>query len=772
MCVSLSNSEHYQSPSEKTAPTPKKSKRLNTQSSTELSSLSPITPEPEPKTELQAWQLPFNLQHCSRTLLAVVEPDSFRLHYGNRSFCQLLEIDSAYLCSEDHQLNIFNQFQPITEINLEQLYRYHLLQQILSKYYHINLESLQIIEQSVLVSHHFSSKKKNCFIRFWLNSQSCEINRIDPHLDEFAQIREQLELSQLKQPGKLAALAQQLQLDNYRIEGMIVLEGVDVTLSEQKRLLIDQLLNRNLIRQRQGWEQIEQSLRSLFQANSSLLLRFKGNQAKLSFSLDTKAAAPTVYNLETLKDSYLFEAAHRNQVMIIPELQRDFPTECERLLYNQDIRSLLLIPLVIQSHFSSSPEEQILGIIGLGSHQSDHFHPNDIKLAQELIPALITAFHFSTQQRLSNIRNLHPSVEWRFLQEAERRSWGLSPQAIVFEQVNPLYGISDIRGSSEERNHAIQADLLTQFHLGLAVIEAVCQAQQTALGEQLRQDLVEYITQIEEKITVDGEVRATDYLKTHLEIYFDYFCECSADVEAAVYAYREACDNKHRCVYTERSRYDEMLNLITVSLQKSWNKWQEEMQKIIPHYCDVECSDGMDHMLYVGESIDARFSFFHLKSLRYEQLRAVCDCARTALKLKTEGKISLELAHLILVQHTTIDIFHDENTERVFDVRGTRDIRYEIVKKRIDKGVDLETQERITQPGKLTIVYSTEEESDEYQQYLRYLTRENWVESQLEVGSVAPLPGVNGLKYIRVKVIADKEEGVHHSLKFYTPHPE
>ncbi|MEB3279584.1 MAG: GAF domain-containing protein [Lyngbya sp.] len=746
MCVSPSGSD-----SGKTAFTPKTSRRLKTQSSTQLSPLPPVTPEPE--AERQAWQLPFHLQHCSRTLLAVVQPCGFRLLYGNRSFCQLLALDSAYLSSGDHQLNIFDQFQALEGISLEQLYRYHLVEKILQKYYQINLESLQISEKSVLVEPLFCQQKQQQLIRFWLNTQGCEIHRIDPNLDEGEQLREHLELSQLKQPGKLAAIAQKFPLENYRIEGMIVLEGIDVTCDEQKRRLVNQLLNRNLIRQRRGWEQIEQSLMAIFEANYSVILRFKGNKAKLSFSLDTKAAAPTVYNFEALENSYFFQSAHRNQVIIIPELQRDCPTECERQLYNQDIRSLLLIPLVIQSHFSHSPEEQILGIIGLGSDESDHFHPHALELAQELIPALITAFHFSTQQRLSNIRNLHPSVEWRFLQEAERRSWGLSPQPIVFEQVFPLYGISDIRGSSEERNRAIQADLLAQFHLGLAVIEAVCQAQQTALGEQLRQDLIEYITQIEEKITVEGEVRATDYLKTHLEIYFDYFCESSAEVEAAVQAYREACDNQHGCVYTERSRYDEMLNLITVSLQKKWNQWQDEMQKIIPHYCDVECSDGIDHMLYVGKSIDSRFSFFHLKSLRYEQLRAVCDCARTALKLKTEGEITLELAHLILVQHTTIDIFHDENTERVFDVRGTRDIRYEIVKKRIDKGVDLETQERITQTGKLTVVYSTEEEWDEYQQYLRYLARENWVESQLEMGSVAPLPGVNGLKYARVKVI-------------------
>jgi hypothetical protein len=46
------------------------------------------------------------------------------------------------------------------------------------------------------------------------------------------------------------------------------------------------------------------------------------------------------------------------------------------------------------------------------------------------------------------------------------------------------------------------------------------------------------------------------------------------------------------------------------------------------------------------------------------------------------------VTHLVLVQDLTVDIIHDENTEKLFEVRGTRDIRYEIVKKRIDKAVD------------------------------------------------------------------------------------
>ncbi len=193
-----------------------------------------------------------------------------------------------------------------------------------------------------------------------------------------------------------------------------------------------------------------------------------------------------------------------------------------------------------------------------------------------------------------------------------------------------------------------------------------------------------------------------------------------------------------------------MIAVITTSLRQTWDRWQSQMQAILPHYCDTEVSDGIEHMIYVGAEICADFSVFHLHSLRYEQLRALCDCARSCFAL--EAQIPLVVTHLVLVQDFTVDIFHDENTEKLFDVMGTRDTRYEIVKKRIDKANDQTIQERITQPGMITVVYSTETERCEYLTYLRYLDREGWLEDDTHQGQVEPLQGVTGLKYLRVRV--------------------
>jgi hypothetical protein len=123
------------------------------------------------------------------------------------------------------------------------------------------------------------------------------------------------------------------------------------------------------------------------------------------------------------------------------------------------------------------------------------------------------------------------------------------------------------------------------------------------------------------------------------------------------------------------------------------------MQAITAHYCDLEATDGIDHMIYAGQAIDPTFTEFQLKSLRYEQLRAVCDCARQGFALKATYDTDMTITHLVLVQGYTVDIVHDDTTEHLFDVRGTRDTRYEIVKKRIDKACDAERAIALPSPA-------------------------------------------------------------------------
>ena len=94
-----------------------------------------------------------------------------------------------------------------------------------------------------------------------------------------------------------------------------------------------------------------------------------------------------------------------------------------------------------------------------------------------------------------------------------------------------MYGISDIRGSSTERNKAIQKDLLEQFNLGLNIVKAVTEEKNIPFLEQLKLDLENYIEKLTKEIQVEDEITAIQYIREHLETYFDYFIQSGIKAE-------------------------------------------------------------------------------------------------------------------------------------------------------------------------------------------------------------------------------------------------
>ena len=79
-------------------------------------------------------------------------------------------------------------------------------------------------------------------------------------------------------------------------------------------------------------------------------------------------------------------------------------------------------------------------------------------------------------------------------------------------------------------------------------------------------------------------------------------------------------------------------------------------------------------------------------------------------------------------------------------------IRYEILKKRLDKVCVQGTNERLTQPGKLAMVYSNPKEAVQYQEYIAFLQSKNLLMSDTENLELEELQGVSGLKALRVGI--------------------
>ena len=180
---------------------------------------------------------------------------------------------------------------------------------------------------------------------------------------------------------------------------------------------------------------------------------------------------------------------------------------------------------------------------------------------------------------------------------------------------------------------------------------------------------------------------------------------------------------------------------------------QKTAQEIFPHYFERFVTDGVDFNIYIGQSISPHKTFdeFYLKNLKLWQLTTLAKSAQLTHRLERELSLPLQTTQLILAHSQPISISF-RTAERKFDVDGAYNIRYEIVKKRIDKVHIKDSNERLTQPGMIAIVYSQPKEAQEYVEYIEYLQTIGLLHADIEKMDLEDLQGVSGLKGLRVAV--------------------
>lgn len=161
----------------------------------------------------------------------------------------------------------------------------------------------------------------------------------------------------------------------------------------------------------------------------------------------------------------------------------------------------------------------------------------------------------------------------------------------------------------------------------------------------------------------------------------------------------------------------------------------------------------MEYNLYIGQSLvkNKTFENLYLHNLRLWQLQIMVEMENVAYAARKEMEHDLRVASLILVHSNPLAIKYRMD-EKQFDVDGAYNIRYEIIKKRIDKAFIKGTKERITVPGKIAIIYSQEKDAVEYLKYIKYLQSKKLI-GQVERYDLEDLQGVAGLKALRIEVI-------------------
>lgn len=436
-----------------------------------------------------------------------------------------------------------------------------------------------------------------------------------------------------------------------------------------------------------------------------------------------------------------------------------------RKLQEEGFKSLILIPLKLGDGY--------IQLIELGAYKKNDLNTLNADVLEEIIPFIKIAserFLKESQNTLEstiqeNYTSIHSSVKWRFLKAAtafnEQKIQGIeNPELedIVFEKVYPLYGQSDIKGSSVARNDAIQADLDLQLSLVISTLEKVMEMQSFPIYKKLIFRVKKYLAKVKSGLKAGDEVGILQFLKKEIYPVFNHVKTLNDDFAQTVLEYMNHIDPVLHVVYKARKAYDDSVHMLNEKLANHLDKKQVEAQQMFPHYFQRYKTDGVEYNIYMGASLvdNKPFDALYLQNLCLWQLETMHELEQIAYNLAFEMPYPLQVASLILVHQNPLAIKFQMDGKQ-FDVDGAYNARYEIIKKRIDKSHIKGTSERLTQPGKIAIVYSQDEEAEEYLNYLEYLQAEGKF-GKVEMLDLEDLQGVSGLKAIRVEVLYEKEK--------------
>lgn len=571
-------------------------------------------------------------------------------------------------------------------------------------------------------------------------------------------------LANLADPDVLMAV---VPLEQFVVRGFGVVRATDVTDEEVLSSLKRDLIEKESIVSPARFRKLQDGLRTLLR-RPELRLGLAAIQGDQVFTLNSGCRiehscifADSVHRrVQDFAGSIYERAVTQGRPLVIEDLAA-WPERnaVDAAVLASGVRGIVIAPLYYQA--------QLIGTLELASPHPGALDAVNALMLHEVLPIFSMALRRSLDELTSrvdaliktNCTAIHPSVEWRFRQAALRsierpmRGGSAEMEPIVFPQVYPLYGAADIRGSSTQRHLAIQADLIAHLRLAREIVQAARDATALPILDELGYRIDRRIRRVEVAMNSGDELTMIAFLRRKVEPLFEHLEGVAPAIRERIRAYRAALDPQAGTIYRQRKEYEESVTRINETISAYLDAEQQTAQRMYPHYFEKQVTDGLDYTIYVGDSLmqSGGFNELHLKNLRLWQLLVGCGIARRTQDVLGCLPIPLETTQLILAHHAPLAIRFLLDEKR-FGVDGAYNVRYEVIKKRIDKAVIRGTTERITQPGKLAIIYSQPDEAAEYRDYVEYLQAAGHLTGELEDLELEALQGVSGLRALRVTV--------------------
>lgn len=619
---------------------------------------------------------------------------------------------------------------------------------------------------------------------------SLTVKRPDSPLQRFYKIQMNLNYIQVKPLKPLKPLSQDqinhllsniydvdlwlehIPADAFEFHGFVIGDLIDITQEESLSRLKFTLLGKDAVMEPEKILGLQQLIRNYYglpeirlgvTAIDYPLENAVAHKYKIRF--DFLAARQEKLLAPENANSLYEKACKYREVLLIEDLKAlNNKTPIEKGLIKEGIQSIMVAPLF-------NKNEEVIGLLEIGSPNPYEIHSFVELKFKEIIGMFSMAVERSREEMDNRVEAvireqytaLHPSVEWKFIQNAynllDRREGDeqATVEPIVFNDVYPLYGQADIVSSSTKRNYAIQSDLIDNLERAKKVLKKCTNHVPFPLANQVRMKVERGIADLTEEFNSNDESRIVELLQTEVHPLFIQMRKRYPDLAGSISTYFDFLDDELGIVYRKRKAYEDSVSLVNKTIGNYLEQQEKITQPVLPHYFEKYKTDGVEYDMYLGQSLLNKdcFSQMHLKNFRLWQLIHMVEITRKVRELQDKLPVPLTTAQLVFAYTNPLSI-RFRMDEKQFDVDGAYNVRYEILKKRIDKAVIEGTDDRLTVEDKVAIVYLQEKDRAEYLEYIDYLIHEGYVTPEVEDLRLGKLQGVQGLKALRVTVRYDE----------------
>ena len=430
------------------------------------------------------------------------------------------------------------------------------------------------------------------------------------------------------------------------------------------------------------------------------------------------------------------------------------------ILSKEGLNSLIFIPVWHKN--------ELLGVVELGSEDPESINPVVLRRLETALPYYREYFmhkanSFSDYMKsfiMQRYTAIQDSVSWKFneqvwhtLKDIKSDRNTLATPAVIFEDLLPFYGAIDFRNSTLKQFEAIHADYKAQLEF---LEQLPVQNDLTAEDETVAnftQKIVYWRNRIKENVPIDEEADLRHFLEKESLNTVKQLAKNNQLDESIAENYDVAVSTKDGAFHLFHNKYEESLQQLNSILKELLYRAEEDLQKRVPHYFEKFQTDGLEYNLYAGKSIRplVEFPMNAQETIISWQMDIMLEMALAAYNNKHRLTVPLETTQLILVHENKVDISYRID-ERHFDVQGSYSIRYEVVKKRIDKVHLYNSTERLTQPGTIAIVYTHANSISTYLKKIDDLIEREYLLPGVAYLDLEQLQGIGNLKAIRVKI--------------------